>query len=162
MPLLRELHDAKAAGRLERPGHVAQHDDRLSHLVEGVHDEHRIDGFRESRVGLSAEYGPHPLQPGALHPAPDRFDHLGLNVFGVNLSVRSDAGGQSNRKPPAACAEVSDRASVRDEQRVHHLIGPLPRVAVGALEHPELFRRKEDPVAVLRRRRSRRGHYGHG
>ena len=63
-----------------------------------------------------------------------------LDVFGVDAAVRADPARQPHREPAAAGAEVGDDAAFADLQRVHDLIGPLPRVAIRSLEQPEILR----------------------
>src|SRR5262249_38587628 len=58
----------------------------------------------------------------------------------------ADLAREADGDPPAARAEVGDDAVFADLQRIHDLIRPLPRVAVGAFELAEVFRRKRPGV----------------
>ena len=70
----------------------------------------------------------------ARQPPLDDLDHLRLDVFGVDPAVRADAPRQPDREPAAGGAEISDDAAFGDVEGVHDLIGPLPDVAIRALE----------------------------
>ena len=68
-----------------------------------------------------------------------------------------------NQPPPAPRSATVDPSAIAE--RVHDLIGLLPRVAIGPLEQAQILRREQPPVALLRccgdgrlRRRCDHGH----
>ena len=159
--VLLEIDDADAAVRLERLGEVAQQRDRLLDLVIRVDDQHGVERLAGSfgSVGVPSTVFTRFCRPSRSHAALDRLDHLRLDVFGVDLAVRTDAARQAHGEPAAAGAEVGDDAAVADLERVHDLIGPLPRVAIRTLEQAEVLRRKQP--RVLRRQTAPRAERQH-
>ena len=99
----------------------------------------------------------HVLQPFARDAAANRFEHLPLDVLRVDDAVGPDAARQLNREPAGAGADVGDRRAVRDPQRVHDLVGLLPRVAIGPFEQAEILRRKQPAVLLRRETPARQG-----
>ena len=58
-----------------------------------------------------------------------------------------DAPRQPHREPPAARSEIGDRRPFGHMERIHHLIGLLPRLAIRRLEQPEILRREQAWIA---------------
>ena len=105
----------------------------------------------------SAEHGGDVTQALALHATLDGFDHLRLDVLGVDDAVGADALGQPHREPAAAGAEIGDDRAVADAERIHDLVGTLPGLTIRAFQHAQVLRLEEPPVtALLRGRRCRR------
>jgi hypothetical protein len=138
-----EPGDAQPALELERSRDVTQHHHWIVHLVIGVDDEDGVDARRQTRIGGGAEHGAHVLQSFALQTAADRFDHLRLNVLGIDEAVRPHPSRQPNREPATAGAKVGHHRSFRNQQRIHDLIRLLPQFAIGRFEETKILRLKQ-------------------
>ena len=44
---------------------------------------------------------------------------------------------------PGSGADIADHRRIGDRHRVHDLIGPLPEIAIGRVEQPQIRRRKK-------------------
>lgn len=115
-----------------------------------VDDEYGVDAGRQPRIARRTEHRAHVLLPLALEAAADRFDHLRLNVFGINEPVRSDPAREPNGEPSAAGAEVGDDRALGNEQRVHDLVRFLPELAIGRLEETEILRLEQVRLRLFR------------
>ena len=108
---------------------------RVRDLVVRVHDQHGIEGVGwEARIRRLAVHIQHVAEAFTQDAAPDRREHLRLDVFRVDLAVGPDAPGQTHREPAASRAHVGHDRAVPDAQRVHDQVGLLPRVAVRSFE----------------------------
>src|SRR5439155_12716269 len=79
----------------------------------------------------------------ALHAPADRFDHLRLNVLGVDEPVRTDSRRETQREPAAGRPELRDHGAFRDAQRVQNLIRLLPFFAIRRFEQSQILRSEE-------------------
>jgi hypothetical protein len=121
-----EIDETQTALRLERSRDVAEHRHRIVHLVIRIDDQHGVDARRQSRVARRPEHGTHVLQPFALYAAPNRLDHLRLNVLGKDEPVRPDSVREVDREPPIPGGDIGNDGAFGDEQRIHDLIRLLP------------------------------------
>ena len=105
---------------------------------------------RDGRFGSlsDAKSRLHVLQALTGDPAADRLEHLPLHVLREHHAVRSDAASQMDREPAGAGADVCDRRAVRDAERIHDLVGLLPRLPVGSFEQPEILGREQPAMPV--------------
>ena len=96
---------------------------------------------------IRAEHGDDVGVALALHAALDGLDHQSLHIDRVHSAVRADAPREPDREPSAARSEVGDDGAFRDVQRIHHLIGLLPRLAIGRFEQSEILRSEQPRLA---------------
>jgi hypothetical protein len=146
--------------RLEGSRGVAEHQHWIIHFVIRIHDEDRVDAGRQARIARGAEHGSYVLQSLALHTAANRFDHLRLDVFGVDEPVRADAVREMDREPAIAGADIGDHRAFSDLQRVHDLIRLLPQLSIRRVEQAEILRLEQMTFRLLRFGREGRGGRG--
>src|SRR5688572_2909963 len=87
------------------------------------------------------------MQLFALHAALNGFDHQTLHIDSEDLTALAYAPSKANREPPATRSDVGDRRPFSDAQRIHHLIGFLPRLTIWRLEQPEILRIEQPRIA---------------
>ena len=88
---------------------------RSSDLRVDVDDQHRVERpGRQVRIAAVRQPRLDVLQPFAADAAPDRLEHLALDVLRVDEAVRSDTPRESDREPAGAGADVGDRRAVGD------------------------------------------------
>jgi hypothetical protein len=151
-----EVDDADAPLRFQRERDLPEQRHRIFHFTIHVCDEHGVEAGRQVRVGGGPEHRADVPQVLALHAAGDRFDHLPLNVLGIDDAVRADAAREVHREPAPGRADFRDDGALGDEERVHDLIRLLPLLAIGRFEEPQVERIEQVAVRPGLVRRSRR------
>src|SRR5438105_4953746 len=155
------IDDADKAVRLQCLVDVFEQRDGIFHLVEHIDNQHGVDGAGgKAGVVFRAEQRPYIGKAFALHAPLDRLNHQPLDVLRVHQAVAPHAAREANGEPSAGGAQIGGHAAFGDLQRVHDLVGFLPRFAVGRFEQADIGRRK-DPAGPPRRRLRLRRHGRH-
>ncbi len=126
------LDDAQPPTRFERAHEGPEHRVVLAEFVVRVDHQDGIEfAGRQTRVVFRPVHHLHLPQAEISHPLPQLARGLAININRVNLAARANALGQMQREVSRPGANVGGARAGAQPERVHHLLGMLPLVALG-------------------------------